>query len=300
MSARLDHYFGDHDQAALRYSFSHLEESDPDVQALTGFSRGSSVLNWDSTVQGSWLHQFNASLVNEARAQCNWYQFNVDTNDPGGPGLDVQGYGFFGRGIFLPSHTTARRYELTDNITLNHGRHSVRAGFYELIRGNNTISDTFFAGRFEFLELPGFLLSPCLEAPSACGLDPATRPTAISTLQSWGYGLPAFYEQGFGNPQYARTRPLTAVYGQDTWQVRRGLTLNYGLRYELDSQPEPLNTYTKNFAPRVSFAWDPFNDHRTVVRSGYGIFYSVIQGNTIGIDELLSDSRCREDVGKYQ
>ena len=276
VSARLDHHFGDRDQAALRYSFSHLEESDPDVQALIGFSRGSSVLNWDSTLQGSWFHQFNASLVNEARAQWNWYQFNVDTNDPGGPGLDVQGYGFFGRGIFLPSDTTARRYELTDNVTLNHGRHSMRAGFYELIRGNNTISDTFFAGRFEFLELPGFLLSPCLEAPAACGLNAATRPSPISTLQSWGFGLPAFYEQGFGDPRYARTRPLTSVYWQDTWQVRHGLTLNYGLRYELDSQPEPLNTYTKNFAPRVSFAWDPSNDHHTVVRGGYGIFYSPI------------------------
>jgi len=276
VSARLDHYFSNRDQAAFRYSFSHLEESDPDVQALIGFSRGSSVLNWDSTMQGSWFHQFNAGVINEARAQWNWYQFNVDTNDKGGPGLDVQGYGFFGRGIFLPSHTTARRYELTDNITLVRGRHSMRTGFYELIRGNNTVSDTFFAGRFEFLELPGFLLSPCLYAPPACGLDATTRASAISTLQSWGFGLPAFYEQGFGNPQYARTRPFTAAYWQDTWQVRRGLTLNYGLRYELDSQPEPLNTYTKNFGPRVSFAWDPFNDHRTVIRGGYGVFFSPI------------------------
>src|SRR5215472_11328616 len=275
-SVRLDHYFGDRDQSALRYSFSHLQESDPDVQALIGYSRGSSVLNWDSTVQGSWFHQFNANVVNEARAQWNWYQFNVDTNDPGGPGLDVQGYGFFGRGIFLPSHTTARRYELTDNVALNHRRHSMRIGFYELIRGNNTISDTFFAGRFEFLELPGFLLSPCLAAPPACGLDLATRPAPLSTLQSWGFGLPAFYEQGFGNPHYARTRPLTSVYWQDAWQVRRGLTLNYGLRYELDSQPEPLNTYTKDFGPRVSFAWSPFHNQRTVVRGGYGIYYSPI------------------------
>jgi hypothetical protein len=286
-SARLDHRFGNSDQAYLRYSFAHLKESDPDVQALIGFSRGTSVLNWDSTVQGSWFHQFSANLANEARLQWNWYQFNVDTNDPGGPGLDVQGYGFFGRGIFLPSHTTARRYEFTDNLTFVRGHHTMRMGFYELIRGNNTTSDTFFAGRFEFLELPGILLSPCLEAPVTCSLSTSAAP--ISTLQSWSLGLPAFYEQGFGNPQYADTRPFTAGYWQDAWQIRRGFTLNYGLRYELDSQYGPLNTYKKNFAPRLSFAWDPFDDHKTVVRAGYGVFYSPIYFQIPGVVKSLGN-----------
>ncbi len=286
-SARLDHRFSNRDQASLRYNFSHLKESDPDVQALIGFSRGTSLLDWDSTLQGSWFHQFNASLVNEARLQWNWYQFNVDTNDPGGPGLDVEGFGFFGRSIFLPSHTTARRYELADNLTLIRGHHSMRTGFYELIRGNNTTADTFFAGRFEFLELPGYLLSPCLSAPVDCNLGTAATP--ISTLQAWGLGLPAFYEQGFGNPQYVQTRPFTAVYWQDAWQVRHGFTLNYGLRYELDSQSGPLNTYKKNFAPRVSFAWDPFNDHRTAIRGGYGIFYSPIYGQIPDVVKTLGN-----------
>jgi hypothetical protein len=287
-SARLDHRFSDRDQVFLRYSFAHLKESDPDVQALVGFSRGNSVLNWDNTLQGSWFHQFSANTVNEARVQWNWYQFNVDTNDPGGPGLDVQGYGFFGRSIFLPSHTTTRRYELTDNLTLIRGHHSMRIGFYELIRGNNTTSDTFFPGRFEFLELPGNLLSPCLEAPIACNL-PTTAPSPISTLQSWGFGLPAFYEQGFGNPKYVQTRPFTAAYWQDAWQIRRNFTVNYGLRYELDSQDGPLNTYKKNFAPRVSFAWDLLNDHKTVVRGGYGIFYSPIYAQIPNVVKTLGN-----------
>jgi hypothetical protein len=287
-SARLDHHFGDKDQGSLRYSFAHLKESDPDVQALIGFTRGTSVLNWDSTLEGSWFHQFSPNSVNEARVQWNWYQFNVDTNDRGGPGLDVQGYGFFGRGIFLPSHTTARRYEFADNLTLTRGRHSMRMGFYELIRGNNTTSDTFFPGRFEFLELPGNLLSPCLEAPIFCNL-PTTTPSPISTLQSWGFGLPAFYEQGFGNPEYVESRPFTAGYWQDAWQIRRNFTVNYGLRYELDSQYGPLNSYKKDFAPRVSFAWDPFGNHRTVLRGGYGIFYSPIYAQIPNVVKTLGN-----------
>jgi hypothetical protein len=281
-STRLDHQFNTNNQAFLRYSYAHLTETDPDVQALIAHSRGSSVLGWDSTLQGSWFHRFSASTINEARLQWNWYQFNVDTNDRGGPGLDVQGYGFFGRGIFLPSHTTARRYELTDNLTLVRGHHSMRMGVYELIRGNNTSSDTFFAGRFEFLDLPGIVLSNCLEFPSApvalggCGLPASVGAAPISTLQSWSLGAPAFYEQGFGDPRYIETRPFTAAYWQDAWQIKRGLTVNYGLRYELDSQVSPLNTYKKNIAPRFSFAWDPVGDQNTVIRGGYGVFYSPI------------------------
>jgi len=294
VSGRLDHRSNNNNQGFLRYSFAHLSESDPDVHALTAFSRGTSVHSWDSTLQGSWFHQFSAATVNEARLQWNLYQFNVDTNDSGGPGLDVQGYGFFGRSIFLPSHTTGRRYEFTDNLALNRGRHTMRMGLYELVRGNNTTSDTFFAGRFEFLDLPGIVLSNCLQLPSVpiaqggCGLAPIS-PASISTLQSWSLGAPAFYEQGFGDPRYVETRPFTAAYWQDSWQVRRGFTLNYGLRYELDAQNGILNTYKENFAPRLSFAWDPANDHKTVVRGGYGIFYAPIYFQIPGVVKSLGN-----------
>jgi Carboxypeptidase regulatory-like domain len=286
-SARLDHRFNDHNQVFLRYSFTHLTEKDPDVQALTAFSRGNSELAWDSTLQGSWFHTFSPTTQNEALLQWNMYQFNVDSNDPGGPGLDVQGFGFFGRGIFLPSHTRAGRYQFADNFSMIRGHHTIKMGFNETVRGNNTTSQTFFAGRFEFLELPGIVLSPCLQVPIACGL--AANPAAITPLQSLSLGAPGFYEQGFGNPGYQQTRPFTSAYVQDTWQVRPNLTLHYGLRYELDSQYGPLDTPKKNFAPRVSLAWDPSSDHKTVVRAGYGIFYSPIYAQIPGVVSTLGN-----------
>jgi hypothetical protein len=288
-SARLDHTFSDSDQIFLRYSYAHLTEKSPDVQALTGFSRGTSELAWDSTAQIGWFHLFSPRTQNEARFQWNWYQFNVNTNDPGGPGLDVEGYGFFGRQIFLPSFTTARRYQFADNLSLIRGHHTIRVGFEELIRGNNTSSQTFFPGRFEFLELPGALVSLCLEAPAACGLPATQAPGSLSTLQSWSLGLPAFYEQGFGNPSYKESRPFTALYAQDTWTLRSNLTLNYGLRYELDSQYGPLHTPKTNFAPRFSFAWSPTNDQKTVIRGGYGIFYSPIYAQIPNVVSTLGN-----------
>jgi hypothetical protein len=287
-SVRLDHHFSADDQVFLRYSAVHLTEKDPDVQALTAFSRGTSELAWDSTLQGSWFHTFSATAQNELLLQWNIYQFNVDTNDPGGPGLDVQGFGFFGRGIFLPSHTRAGRYQVGDNFSLYRGHHSIRMGFGETVRGNNTNSQTFFPGRFEFLELPGIVLSPCLQVPVFCNLSANT--TAITPLQAESLGAPGFYEQGFGNPTYQQTRPFTSVYGQDSWQIRPNLTLNYGLRYELDSQYGPLHTPKTNFAPRVSLSWDPANDHKTVVRAGYGIFYSPIYAQIPGVVSVLGNN----------
>src|SRR5271168_8343 len=289
-SVRLDHRFSDNDQAFLRYSVVHLTASNPDLQALTAESRGTSELAWDSTLQLSYYHQFSSTTQNEARVQWNIYKFNVDSNDVGGPGLDVEGFGFFGRSIFLPSHTLGRRYNFADNVSLVRGHHTVKLGFEEVVRENTTTSQTFFPGRFEILELPGFFISPCLTAPAACGLPVTQTPGTINTLQALGLGLPAFYEQGFGDPKYSQNRPFTAVYAQDTWQLRPNLTVNYGLRYELDSQYGPLNTPKHNFAPRVSFSWDPFNDHKTVIRAGYGIFYSPIYAQIPGVVSVLGNN----------
>ena len=288
-STRLDHRFSQNDSGFLRYSAVHLTESDPTLQALVGFSRGTSILNWDSTLQGSWFHQFNSGAINEARVQWNMYQFNVNSNDAGGPGLDVQGYGFFGRNIFLPSYNKIRRYEFADNFTFTRGRHTLQMGFDELLRGDNSSSATFLGGRFEFLQLPGGLVSPCLQVPTACGLSASTASAPISTLQSWSLGLPSFYEQGFGTPQYILNRPFTSVYFQDAFHFRPGLTLNGGLRYEVDSQPGILNTYKLDFAPRFSFAWDPFNNSKTVVRGAYGIFYGQVYAQIPAVVKTLGN-----------
>src|SRR5262249_4997237 len=54
-----------------------------------------------------------------------------------------------------------------------------------------------------------------------------------------------------------------------------------------DSQYGKLATYYKNFAPRVSFVWDPFKDHRTAVRGGFGIYYSPVYGQIADVVQTL-------------
>lgn len=287
VSGRFDHHFSDKNQVYLRYSYARDLEDNPDVQSLTGFSRGSSVHTYDSTIQGSWFHLFSPNTANEARAQWSYDDFNVIPNEPGQVGLDIPGFANLGTQIFLPSLTITRRYEFADNLTMTRGRHSMKFGGYGLMRGNHTESHTFFPGRFVFGSLTGALLSPCLVSPAAaCGLT-GVSPATLDSLQTVSLGLPQFYQQGFDNPVYVANRPFTAFYGQDSWAVRPNLTLNFGLRYELDKQYGNLNTDKNNFAPRVSFAWDPFKDHKTVVRGGYGIFYSPVYAQIPNVVQSL-------------
>jgi hypothetical protein len=83
-----------------------------------------------------------------------------------------------------------------------------------------------------------------------------------------------------------------SLYVQDQFRVSRGLTLNYGLRYEYASFTQPslvnpnypqtgaIRQPNKNFAPRIGLAY-AFNDNKTVLRAGYGIFYARFPGGLI-------------------
>ncbi len=249
-STRLDHQFSERNQVALRYSFGHDLEENPDLTSLTGFSRGSSVKAFDHTLLGSWFHQFSPRTLNEARVQWNYANFDVVPNTPGQAGLDIPGFANLGTQIFLPSFTIMRRYEFADNVSLTRGKHTIKFGGYELYRGNHSESHTFFPGRFVFGNLPGGLLSPCLSVPALCGVAGANA-APIDSLQSVALGLPQFYQQGFGNPIYNYPRPFTAAFVQDQWAMTSNFTLNVGVRYELDSQYGKLSTDKNNFAPRL-------------------------------------------------
>jgi Carboxypeptidase regulatory-like domain len=276
-SGRLDHHFSDSNQLVFSLRYGHDLEENPDVQSLTGFSAGSSIHDYDANAMLAWYHQFSAATQNEALVQFDYATLNVIPNEPAQPGLQIPGFvSNLGTNIFLPNYTITRRTQIADNVTLVRGQHTMKFGGSELLRGNHTESHTFFPGRFVFGSLPGFLVSPQLAT------------TTVNPLQSSSLGLPQVYQQGFGLAAYpAYTRPYTSLYFQDSWKIVRNFTLNYGARYQIDSQFLPLNTYYKDVGPRVSFAWDPFKDHKTVIRGGYGIFFGPIDAQIPQVDLSL-------------
>ena len=88
-----------------------------------------------------------------------------------------------------------------------------------------------------------------------------------------------------------------AYFLEDSWKVKQNLTINAGIRYDLQKGSPFLDTYTpnpakpiipyegnphdrgdyNNFGPRVGFSYDPFKKQKDVIRGGYGIFYNFVQ-----------------------
>jgi hypothetical protein len=63
---------------------------------------------------------------------------------------------------------------------------------------------------------------------------------------------------------------VVGVFGQDSWELRSGLTINAGLRWDYASL---FSEDKNNVAPRIGIAWDPARDRKTVVRASYGIYF---------------------------
>jgi hypothetical protein len=261
---RIDHRFSASDQTNFRYNVTRSYDTNQNLAALVGFSRGYISEAFDSTALANWTHIFSPNLINEARAQFNYNNPLTATNDPFGPALEIAGFGFFNRDRFLPSQTITRRADLNDAVTWVKGSHTLKVGAQVLIRNNHSDSKTFMSGRFTFGTLPATFVSPALAS------------TTITALQAFNLGLAQSYQQGFGDGVVRATYPLYAGYLQDTWRALPNLVLNLGVRYELDQRKPPLPTSKNSWGPRFGFAWDPFKDSKTSIRGGYGLYYSVI------------------------
>jgi hypothetical protein len=103
-----------------------------------------------------------------------------------------------------------------------------------------------------------------------------------------------------GPLDYELTMKVWELYAQDKWQLRPNLTLSAGIRYDLEIMPyevDPANPFftdhskypvdKDNIAPRLGLIWNPDGEGRSVVRTGYGIFYDRTQLGTV--DNFFTD-----------
>lgn len=303
--ARLDHNFSDRNTAYLRFSLNDSKFENQAAGALTAVSRGRTLDSLNGGVLFSDNHQFSGNTFNELKLQWRYLDFDVIPNDTVGPEFNIEGFGFFGRDIFLASGTIQRDYEIADNVSHVTGGHTLKFGGSFQASDVSTNNETFFGGRFNFgPNIPLANLIPAATLTSLRAFLTANNPallvnvnTPINALQAFNLNLPIVYQQGFGTPEVNSYTYRYAFYGQDTWKVRPNLTLNYGLRYSISDEPFYMPLDKDDFQPRVGFSWSPFANGKTVIRGGAGIFtgytiYSVpnvtktlsgIQGDPINI-----------------
>ena len=295
-STRFDHRFNDRDEAYLRFNLNNSNFENQAAGALTAVSRGRTLDTFNGGILFSENHRFSNTTFNEFKAQFRYFDFDVIPNEGIGPEINIEGFGFFGRDIFLPSFTIQRDYDLTDNLSHVVGDHTLKFGGSFAASDVSTNNETFFGGRFNFgPNIPLANIIPAATLTSLRGFLTANNPallanlaTPINALQSYNLNLPIVYQQGFGTSAADSFTYRYAGYGQDTWKIRPNFTLTYGLRYSISDEPFNLPLDKDDFQPRAGFSWDPFGDGKTVLRAGAGIFSGYTINSVSNVTKTLS------------
>jgi carboxypeptidase family protein len=253
-------------------------------------------------------HTFTSNLTNEVRVGFNRLrqpriqeddsvdfvnQFKIpgtffgETPFNGGvPQVAINGFSTIGGATNLPQDRRDNTYQFVDNLIWIKSAHTLKFGFDVRRFQSNLYFISQGRGIFNF------------NTPA----NSTTVPTSGNPFADLLLGIPTSTQRNPRGPStYSRTSSFN-VYAQDDWKVNSRLTLNLGLRWELNTpMTEKYNTIASfdpktgqiraagqngvpsnlfkydynNLAPRVGFAWQPLGDSKTVVRGGAGFFYNV-------------------------
>ncbi len=299
-SFRLDHLITAEHQFSFRFGYNPSEISGIQVESQNqslgqnDFSRTGIQTLKDYSAVTTLTSTLSSKVVNEARFNFGLRRATFKSQNGDAVAFNISGTAFIGRELFSPVGRTESRYEFTDNINVVVGNHNFKfGGDFATIRIPEAIFELNFAGLFNFGGLSASTLNPAF-----LGLPDFTP------VQQYGLGFPANFIQGFGNPVSSIGNKPMAFFAQDSWKIRKNLTLNYGVRYdyELTEQiptlplRDPLSGITltadqvlaaqdamgiqqgfprdkNNWAPRLAVAWDPWGNGKTSIRGAIGIFY---------------------------
>jgi carboxypeptidase family protein len=244
---RVDHQLNDRNQLTAHYSLYHINAvNSRTVGGLNSVSRGSGLDDTDQTIAVNDIATINSRMLNEARFQFTHSRLDAPINDRVGPAVSISGVANFGTATSSPLARDIDQFEAIENISTQHGSHSAKAGIDFLYNRAKIVFPGALQGAYNFTSLNNFLT-----------------------------GNYSTFQQAFGAPGQLQSNPNAGFFVQDEWRVRPSLTINTGLRYDLQFLPQPIQTDRNNFAPRLGLAYAP-GDRKTVVRLSAGLYYDRI------------------------
>lgn len=248
----------------------------------------------NETVIGRWNSMISPTFFSDLRAQ--WGR-DFETQMPNGPGpyVSVTNGINFGMPNFLPraAYPDEKRWQVSQNLNWLHGRHTLKFG-YDLTGVHDQMINLYRGGgEYGFSTLNDFALdcgNPSFPLPMQNCVAAANPPSGI-VGKHYSNFYQAFDTLGQGGATEFNTLDM-AYYVEDTFRPASSLTLNLGIRYDLQTMPSltgnpdlPLtsriNTDKNNFGPRIGISWDPSGKQKTVIRLGGGMYYGRTQNSTI-------------------
>jgi len=246
---RGDHLFSEKDRFNVRYSLYQLSSLNArGAGGLSEVSNGTSVFDVSHTIAVSNIATFSSQFYNETRGQFVYDNLNAPPNDQLGPTVTISGVAVFGRSISSPTARKNYMYEAADNLVVERGAHTFKLGADFLYNSDTITYPQSLRGSYSFSSLSNFL---------------------SGTYNSQGY------TQNFGTPTVQQGNSNAGFYAQDEWKAASSVTVNAGLRYDLEFL-QTIHTSWAHVSPRLGVAWSPLASRKMVVRGSYGIFYDRI------------------------
>jgi hypothetical protein len=266
---KINERFNDHNLLDARYSFNRNEQEGQSIGGLNTFDRRTNTEGRTDAFVTSFVSNFGDNKVNEARFR---YTYDVVdfysplTADSGAASRNPDfsnapvtatytGIGNLGTNPGFPQNLVEKRAQWVDHFSIVKGSHQLKTGVDVIGSWRFVTFFNNFAGTYVFAQGTPFPFD---------ANNPAT--------------FPFQFTQTFGGSGLNFKDAMVGVFAQDDWEIRRGLTLNIGLRWDKDSLFQGDNN---NVAPRVGFAWNVGQDAKTVIRGNAGIFYDTLESSAI-------------------
>jgi hypothetical protein len=244
---RVDHQASKASRLQVRYNLYNVTSDNArNVTGLSDVSRGTALDDTDQTIAATYLTVLSSGTINEVRAQYTRSRLSAPVNDPIGPAVGISGVANFGTATSSPTERDLDVVQAVDTVTLARGVHLIKLGADALYNRVN-------------IDFPG-------------PLQGAYTFTSLSNFQRGQYQQ---FQQAFGPAAQFQSNPNLALFVQDEWRPRAGLTVNAGVRYDVQWLPQPVQVDADNVSPRIGVAFAP-GDGKTVIRASGGVYFDRI------------------------